>query len=85
VGENRVSWLLEYGEKFPKKNGTVTAGKGGYSGMAVATSWEAVKNLEWIAVHSNKIVKIVERCQDASIMRQIGAVLGYTGESSDVR
>jgi hypothetical protein len=79
VGENRMMWLLEGGEKFPKKNGTRTAARGGYTGMTVATSWEAVKEQEWLHVHRYSIARAVERCQDISTLRQISAILLSTG------
>lgn len=84
VGENRASWLIEYGESFPKRKDPkkihlMTYGRSGFSGSRVALSLQEVDDACWANDKRRDMVRAVERC-DVATLRKIAALVGMESE-----
>lgn len=71
VGQNRVSWLLEFGGKVPKK--------GGYG---IAFSEEEVDRDVWKKENAYRIAELTHR-QPYEVLKQIAELIGYTEATKD--
>lgn len=67
VGETRLSWILSNGSKVRKKT---------LDGVLVSES--QIDEACWVNDHLYMISRAVGRCTDASVLRQIAALLGVT-------
>ena len=68
TGETSRSWLLENGlSKVTKKN----------PGTNIAFTEKEVDDDCWLNSNRMAISRVLERCTDAALVRQIGDMLGY--------
>lgn len=66
TGENRVSWITNYGK---------ASKRGPHPGWAFSLT--EVDEDCWMHGHRYEIVRLVERCRDAEVLRKIAAILGW--------
>lgn len=71
VGETRVSWILRFGDKVPKK---------GANPRRVCFSEKELDDNCFLHAHASKIGELVARIEDAETLRKIAAMVGYTPE-----
>lgn len=79
VGENRASWILSRYGKFLKtpKDGRRETHRDAYGSHRVAISQQEVDDDCWIHDHRQELVRQIQYCSDAAILRQVAALVGY--------
>jgi hypothetical protein len=68
VGENARSWILNLGEKVPKKNP---------SAWMYAFSEQEIDDRAWVEEHRHRLVNRVQEIRDAAVLREIARLIGY--------
>lgn len=68
IGQTRLSWLLEHGDKIRK------------DARDVAVSDEELDDRCYVHDHAHKIGGVVDALKDASVLRAIAAMIGYEGD-----
>jgi len=68
VGETSRSWVLERGDKVPKK---------GADPACFAFSEADIDRREWVNDNRHKIASMVERCNDYEKLMKLAAVMGF--------
>lgn len=66
TGETRVSWVLRDGRKVSKRT---------LDGICTTTA--QIDAACWVHDHVHAISRAVERCEDATILREIASLVGY--------
>lgn len=69
VGENKVSWLMKYGHKAPKKD---PESKGYYTAQGMADNI-------WAHDHRHKLRDLLDRASPTEL-REVAKVLGYNAD-----
>ena len=67
TGETSRSWVTQHGQKLPKN--------GAWRGVLLSEA--AIDEWEWARKHRHRIADVVGRSDDAILLRQIAALVGY--------
>ncbi len=73
VGETRVSWLLQYGEKVPKRGADPTR---------FAFSEADIDRRAWVIEHRHRIARWIDTAQDHDVLQRVADVIGYKAKET---